>query len=82
MADKPSSRFRLNSADVDRWVHNLKIFLIPVSTIYLTSLLATFTVPTNIVELSDFIPSEMVKGGIAVYAINGLLDITRKFVSK
>lgn len=82
MADKQSDRFTLNGTDVDRWVRNLVLFLIPISTIYLTSLLATFTVPTNIVEFSDFIPNEMVKGGIAVYAINGLLDITRKFVSK
>jgi len=82
MAEKPSQQFELNKTDVGQWQRNLIKFVVPLALVYLTSVIATLSVSTNIVEFSDFVPNNIAVGAIALYALNGLYDLLNKFVSK
>lgn len=80
MTEKPSDRFELTRTDVSRWQHNLLKFLVPLALIYITSVIATLSVATNVIEFSDFVPSNVTIGAVALYALNGLYDLLNKFV--
>jgi len=73
------TQFTLTPLDLEKWLHNLIIFLIPVITLYLIQVIATLSTHGHIIHINDLIPSEVTVGGMILYIFNGVLDILRKF---
>ena len=69
----------MNKADWNKWVHNLLVFLAPLGIIYLTSLLGVLNTPDHRLVIEDLYPTQMVIGAIALYLVNAMLDLLRKF---
>ncbi len=73
-----SPKWQLNWIDWQKWVSNLAMFLLPVAVIYLGS------VSVNLqsgFSWSAFGLSLPVQGAAALYVVNALLDLFRKFVA-
>jgi len=75
-----SQPYSLNKADISKWLYNLLVFLAPVALIYITAVLAIIQIPGHLVSFQDFAPSGVTLGAIALYIVNGIYDLLRKFV--
>jgi len=69
-------KWKLNVEEVSKWIRNLIIFLIPVILIYLTSVIEIIT--KSGVSLASFRPTPLVVGAMALYLLNGAVDLLRK----
>ena len=65
---KNSTRFTLNETDVKKWLTNALIFLAPALLVLMAS-------------LADAIPTDAKYGVFALYALNVLVDVLKKFVA-
>jgi len=70
----------LNRADVDKWTKNMIVFIAPVALVYLAQITGTISQADNIIELSDFVPSQVTLGAMILYVINSVTDIIKKFL--
>lgn len=66
-----------NRVDAQNWVHNFILFLSPLAIMYLVSVIAAFQ--SNSVALSNFVPNELLRGGMILYVLNAALDFFRKY---
>lgn len=71
----------LNQSDFSKVAKSALIFLIPLATLYLSSVAGTLQVVGHELSIKDFIPNSYVFGGVILYIGNILTDISRKFVS-
>lgn len=70
--------FELNATNFKKWLHNLKLFLIPVAILYIVTVIGLITTNDNLVKREFFVPSPTMQGSIVLYLLNGLLDFLRK----
>lgn len=68
---------RLKLLNWKKWGRNTVVFLSPLATIYLVSVIAN--VQGDGFQVSDFAPSEVVIGAMMLYVLNTALDFFRKF---
>ena len=68
MAVVISKQFSLNSYDFSKWLYNAIVFLIPVGLVFLG-------------ELTKLIPSDWQYGAVALYFLNLLTDIVKKWAT-
>ena len=82
MGGSPNSNsFEFNATDRKKWFTNLKLFLAPVATMYIVSVVATITANNNLFDWHYFIPTTMVQGAMVLYVLNTLLDLIKKYVN-
>ena len=77
----PDQRFKLNQADIDRWTGNVVSFLAPLGVIYFGAIVVTLQAQNHVISIHDLIPSTFTLGAMALYVVNALYDISRKFVA-
>lgn len=77
-----SQKFSLNAADIQKWTHNLLVFLAPVTLIYVLAVVGVITAANGVVTLADFIPNAIVVGAMVLYVLNAVVDILRKFAAQ
>jgi hypothetical protein len=70
-----SLKGEFNQADLEKWGHNLVVFLTPVFVIYLASIAGRLGTGFS---LSDFVPNGLDVGAMALYVVNAGLDFFRK----
>ena len=75
MQSNPNS---LNFQDIQKWLHNLRIFLAPVGLIYLAPIIASLA-SGGVITRASFVPSPMVEGAIILYVLNGAYDLLNKW---
>lgn len=68
----------LTSDNQDKWISNLKKFLIPVAILYLTTVVGTVSQDHHSFVVKDLIPNSFAQGGIVLYVLNTALDYLRK----
>lgn len=73
-----SPRWSLNQVDVQKWAMNTVVFFAPVAVIYLGFVVESLKTGFS---WNAFVPNNAVAGMIALYVVNTLYDITRKFVA-
>ena len=73
------AEYSLTRADQQKWLNNALIFLAPLFVLYLVFVQTGIT--SNGVDITDFIPTQEVVGGLILYAINNLLDLLRKLIA-
>jgi len=71
----PSPAWRLNAADLKKWLTNMLVFLAPVVVIYLTSVLGN--VQTGF-SWSAFALNPATQGALVLYVLNAALDFFKK----
>ncbi len=64
-----SPKFSLNEYDWKRWLHNASVFMVPVALLFLA-------------ELVKLVPDGWQYGALALYLLNVLQDIVRKWASE
>ena len=74
---KVSPTGKVNKNDLQKWVRNLLVFLIPLVVVYLLQL--SGVLQNKALEIKDLIPSQATQGAIELYAVNAVLDLLRKF---
>ena len=68
---------RLKLLDWNKWLNNTLVFLSPLITIYLVSVVAG--IEGDGFQTTDLMPSSVVVGAMALYVLNTLLDFFRKY---
>ena len=68
------------TADKNKWLHNLALFLAPVAIIYLGAVSGLLQIEGHRFSLKDLIPSEFTWGAIVLYVVNSIMDYMRKFM--
>lgn len=71
---------KVNKQDLERWGVNMLKFLIPMSIIYTGSVIGIVQQDNHIFSLVDFIPTKFTQGAIALYFLNAIQDLARKFL--
>lgn len=66
---------------LDRWFHNLQVFLAPVGVVYLLAVVGIITANNGTIQAKDFIPTSFTWGAITLYVANTALDYLRKLKS-
>lgn len=74
----PSPAGTLNPLDFKKWGKNLAIFLGPVALIYFAAVAGSLA---SGFSWSAFVPSLIVDGAMALYAVNAATDLLRKFLA-
>lgn len=74
-----SKKFQLRSQDVGKALSNAKMFSAPLIVIYLAFAVANVQ---DGVAVADFVPSNAVLTAGALYILNFLLDISRKWAGE
>ncbi len=72
-----SQAFQLTRADVNKWLINTREFLAPLGAIYFGFVIANLNDAGF--AWSDFIPNNFVIGSMALYLVNILYDLSRKY---
>lgn len=70
-------RWNLTKQDIQKWFDNQKSFLAPLGILYLGFVIAE--VAKDGVGLGDFIPDNGAVTGMALYVLNGLYDLFKKW---
>jgi hypothetical protein len=70
-----SLKGEFNQADLEKWGHNLLVFLAPVFVIYLAAVAGKLV---GGFSFSAFVPTNLVDGAMALYVVNAGLDFFRK----
>ena len=68
---------QVNKKDLQKWVHNLLVFLVPLGVIYLLQL--SGALQNGALTLKDLVPTSVTQGALELYVINAALDLLRKF---
>ena len=76
-----SDKFTMNRDDWENWLHNAKLFTVPVITLYLTTVLGTISQDGHVFSITDLYLTKFMQGGIAIYVLSSLLDWVRKWSS-
>lgn len=79
--DNGSPKYRLSNAEVKRWIVNTLLFLAPVALLYITSVLGVLQQEGHVITLGDFGLNQFRLGVIALYVLNTVQDIIRKFIA-
>ena len=74
-------KYTLTNEDYSKWGHNLLVFLIPLGTFYVASVVALISQQGHVVTFQDFIPSNSTISASVLYVGNALLDLFRKWRS-
>lgn len=81
-----SERGEIIPLEKAKWISNqlefAKPFIIAIAGFYFLPLLATLGNPENVLELSDFIPSQAVVGSTVLYVMNTAWDFLRKWAGE
>lgn len=72
-----NNNLKLTRRDANKWKTNAILFLIPLALLYTTSTL-TILGTGEVITWSDFIPTNFVFGGAAIYILNTAQDYLRK----
>lgn len=72
----------LNKTNTNKFFINLQVFLAPVITIYIVSIVGVISANGGTIKLVDFIPTQFVWGGITLYFLNSILDYLKKIRSE
>lgn len=70
-----SQAWRMNSADVQKWMKNLFVFLAPLAVIYLTNVIGNIN---GGFALQMFRVDAITQGALVLYVLNGALDFFKK----
>ncbi len=78
-----SERGEIIPLEQKKWIANIiefaKPFIIAIAGFYFLPLLATLNVPGNVIEPSDFVPSQAVIGATVLYIMNTAWDFLKKW---
>ena len=78
---KMESKFcRLNILDLKRFFRSAVVWLAPLGVLYFSEILVSLQAPGHRFVLEDLYPSQFAIGGIVLYIINRLYDLSLKFV--
>lgn len=69
----------LSAQDWQEWFKNLRVFLTPLALLYLLQVVAVIQVPNHVITLMDFAPTQPTIGAGALYLLNALIDLLRKY---
>mgnify|MGYP001591989737 CR=1 FL=1 len=72
-----SDRFELNKWDFKKWIENQRSFLAPMGVLYLAFVITN--VGNQGISFSDFVPSNGILSAMALYVLNALYDLFRKW---
>lgn len=56
------------------------LFLAPLVLLYVNQVTGILSLPTHIINLSDFIPSSFTLGAISLFILNRVTDIIKRFI--
>lgn len=74
-----SEAYMLSVQDLQKWGKNLALFLIPVLSIYIASVVAAINGSNGAISLVDFLPDPITVGAMVLYILNGITDLLKKF---
>ncbi len=81
MADQPSEPMNLTATDKSKILKDaLYFFLVPLG-FYVSAVLGVIQLPSHLIGLKDFIPSNTTVIVIVAWLLNQLLSAIRKFVA-
>lgn len=69
---------KLNTANQNKWFHNLVIFLAPLGILYLSTVIGIISANPNGFDVKDLIPNTFAQGALVLWVLNSLLDYLRK----
>jgi len=75
-----SERWELIPFEIKKWLDNQKSFLAPLGMFYVAFVITQ--VGTNGFTLSDFVPGNAVLAAMALYLLNAVYDLLRKWAGK
>ena len=64
------NNLKLNPTEWDKFLRDVKRFLVPVGILYVTTVSATIGLQGHVVTLRDFIPNQLMIGGILAYLLS------------
>jgi hypothetical protein len=72
----------LNKLPLDKWFHNLVVFLAPLAVLYITTAVGTISADKAGFQIKDLIPNAFAMGGLVLYVLNTVQDYLRKLNSQ
>lgn len=80
MGVNKSKPMSLNKSDVKSVIRTGLVFLAPVLLMYLAQVTGALQTPNHRFSVNDFFPSTFTWGGIALYILNRITDLVKKFI--
>lgn len=73
-----SKRFQLNNTDIQRWVRSALEWLAPLGLIYFGQVAVYIA---DGFSIQDFIPNNALQGALALYVVNQLYGLSKRFAN-